>query len=213
MDICSLGAACVVNESDQYGLARATCQRVVDDNAASNEQGEDYGEMPIACALGLTALPAPPSEDGSCAEGVLEQDVGGFPGLVIAAWDTRCREVAGKMTGGDTCLHGTHADATNRAKFLSKDGSASVIVGNDLLLQLDRKNQVVTIAGFGALIQFDSEQMLLVAPDGKSQIVMKGGIIQLIGNVVLGNPRSGAVAPVAIGPTPGVVSTSVVACV
>lgn len=211
MDICSAGSSCVANDADKYGLPRASMQRFIDDNAPDDEKAEDFGEMPQAFALGLMALPAPASEDGTCAELVYESEVGGFPAIAVGGFDARCTDVAGKLTSGDTAVFGTHRDSAKRAKVLCKENALSLLVGNDLLLQLDRENKVFTISGFGALFQFDDEQVLITDPQGKSFIKMKDGVITLSGNVVLGNSAAGNVLPVAIGPTSGVVSTSVAA--
>ena len=212
MDICSISGGIVVNSAGQYGLPRASCQRIVQDDAPNNdERGEEFGDMPLACALGVMALPAPASSDGTSAEGVIEGDVGGFPGVVVGAWDARCTDVAGQLSPGDTCLHGTHPDATNRAKYFCKDGAASIVVGNDLILQLDRKNKSVTISAFGALFQITDTQTLITDPQGKAFISLKDGAIQISGNVVLGNATGGAVLPVlggASGPA-GIASLSV----
>lgn len=209
MDICSAGSSCVANDADKYGLPRASMQRFIDDDAPDGEKSEDYGEMPQAFALGFMALPSPASEDGTCAELVYETEVGGLPAIAIGGLDARCADVAGKLTPGDTVVFGTHTDATKRAKVLCKENALSLLVGNDLLLQLDRENKVFTISGFGALFQFDDEQVVIADPQGKGFIKMKNGVITLSGNVVLGNAAAGNVLPIAIGPSPGVVSTSV----
>jgi hypothetical protein len=198
MDLCSLGASTVVNDAGQYGLARASCQRIIEENVSDKEKGEDFGEMPIACALGITALPAPPSDDGTCAEGIIEPDVGGFPGVVVAAWDARTTDVAGQLSPGDTCLHGTHADATKRAKVFCKENLAAVIVGNDLALTLDRGAKAVTLAAFGHVLQVSENSILLAEKSGGNWIELKGGNNSIVGPTCIGGP--GAVAVVQAAP-------------
>jgi hypothetical protein len=218
MDLCTLGASTVVNATGQYGLARASCQRLIDDDAPNAEKGEDLGEMPIGCALGLTALPAPPDASGA-AEGIYERDVGGFGAVVVAGWDARAREVAGQMSPGDTCLHGTHSDATKRAKVFCKSNHLSLLVGNDVAVVIERENDPansrkpsVKINAFGQSFEMSAENGILLAGDGGAYIQIKGGSIAIVGNVALGN--SGAIAgPVAVGAgSASLASTSVFVC-
>jgi hypothetical protein len=191
MDLCTLGAATIVNATGQYGLPRANCQRVIDDTAENDEQAEDLGDASIACALGVTALPAPPDDTGA-AEGIFDVDVAGQAAIVVAAWDARSREVAGQMSPGDTCLHGTHSDATKRAKFFAKEDVAAIVVGNDIVLSLDRGGNTVTLAAFGHVLQVSKDSGILIAEkSGGNWIELKGGNNSIVGPTVIGGAGAG----------------------
>jgi hypothetical protein len=190
MDICALGAARVANDNGQFGLPRASLLRIVEDDGSNSGRGEDLGEMPISCALGVMALPAPADAKGH-AEGVFDTNVGGFPAAVVAAWDARCVDVAGQLSAGDTAVHGTHSDATKRAVLFCKENAAAVIVGNDLVLSLDRGQKAVTLAAFGHVLQVsDSGGILIAEKSGGNWIELKGGNNSIVGPTVIGGPTA-----------------------
>jgi hypothetical protein len=142
---------------------------------------EDMGEMPLMQALGLTALPAPPDEKGE-AELVAIEGVGGFTACAVGGRDTRCSDVAGKLKAGETCLHNTGGDAAKRSRVLLKEDCASIIVGNNLVLMLDRKNSKITITGFGHIFEMSTEQgITMMTKGGKSCLhLMDDGTIDII---------------------------------
>lgn len=211
-DIYRLGA-CTVYQDGASCIPQASTQRPLDEGEDETEV-EDLGQVPVACALGVTALPAPPDDNGT-AEGVVLEGVGGLTGTCVAAWDVRCAGVVGQMSPGDTALHGTHTDATKRAVTFCKENSYAVVVGGggekQVILSLDRENSLVMLSAFGGLIQWDDSELKIVAPGGKAMIVMtSAGLIQVLGNVFLGN-SSGAALPIALGNGASAVSTSVTA--
>lgn len=186
-DIYQLGA-CTVKKDGAFCIPQASLQLPLDESGDTFEVS-NLGEGPIACALGVTALPAPPA-DNLAAEGVVIENIGGLTGCCVAAWDTRASDVAGELSPGDTCLHGTHPDATKRARFFAKENLAAVIVGNDLVLSLDRGNEVVTLTAFGNVLEItpDSVKITQGGVDGSPSafIQIKDGTIYLAGNVIMG---------------------------
>lgn len=190
MFLCTAGASTITNATGQYGLARAVLKRVIDDDADNAEQGEDFGQQSIHCALGVTALNAPTDPTGA-AEFVCEE-VEGYSAIAVAGWDARAREVAGEMSPGDTCLHGTHADATKRAKFFAKEDVAAIVVGNDLILSLDRGGKTVTLAAFGHVLQVSEDSGILIAEkSGGNWIELKDGNNSIVGPTVIGGSDAG----------------------
>ena len=210
MDIVSSGPGVVTDPGGDYGLIRASLQRVVDDDEQSEGRVEDYGEMPVSCALGVMASPAPSTESGG-PEWIFDTDVGGFPAAAVAGWDARCREVAGQLSPGDTCLHGTHLDTTKRAKFHCKENLASITVGNDVSITVDRGKKDISITAFGLKLEMSDTNGILLCGDGGAYIQIKGGSISIVGNVAFGNTNpatAGSVAVIGSSGTP-VPSTSV----
>lgn len=161
-DVYTLGAARVTNPDGSFTSPVCHLTLEVDE---SSETREDLGEMPLMFGLGLTALPAPPDENGQ-ADGVAIEGVGGFNACVVGGRDTRCSDVAGKLKPGETCVHNTGGKAETRARVLLKENCAAVIVGNDLVQLLDRKNSKVQIIGFGHIFEISAGQGIVMTPKG-----------------------------------------------
>lgn len=193
-DIVSLGAAKTYDpETGAYTIPQATVRRVV--NPDDPTDVEDYGSLPITCALGVTAIPAAADETtGACAEGVLIEGVGGTNGTIVAAHDTRCADVAGQMSGGDTAVHSTGGDATKRSVAFCKENAYAVVIGGggekQVIFQLDRGGEAVTLSAWGNLIQITPDVVKLSqgGVDGSplAWIEIKGGAISLVGAVNTG---------------------------
>lgn len=139
-DVYTLGAARVTNPDGSF--TSPVCHLTLEVDESSETR--DLGEMPLTFGLGLTALPAPPDANGQ-ADGVAIEGVGGFNACVVGGRDTRCSDVAGKLKPGETCVHNTGGTAETRARVLLKENCAAIIVGNDLVQLLDRKNSKVQI--------------------------------------------------------------------
>jgi hypothetical protein len=177
-DIYTLGAARVIDDNGKP--IPPVCHVTLEVDKESGIR-EDQGEVPLAFALGLTSLPAPPDDNGQ-ADGVAIDGVGGFTSCVVGGRDTRCSDVTGKLKGGETCLHNTGGDASKRSRVLLKEDCAAIIVGNDVVQMLDRKNKKVTIAAFGHIYEMSTEQgITMMTKGGKSCIhLMEDGTIDII---------------------------------
>jgi uncharacterized protein (DUF2345 family) len=81
-----------------------------------------------------------------------------------------------------------------------------MMVGDDCVIAINRRDKKIAITGFGATIELSESGIVLA--EGGAAIVIKGGTISLIGNVVLGGMKPSA--PVLSGtplsplPSPGV---------
>jgi hypothetical protein len=148
----------------------------VDENDAP-----DTSDMPIMCALGVTALPWPSNDNGRAQ--AVKIDVSGTNGVVIAARDTRSAKVVAEMAPGESCLHSTGPDFDSR--FFAKDQVAAIVVGDDMAFSMDRKEKQVTISAFGAHFELSEENGICLMCDG-AMLQLKGGVISLVGQVVLG---------------------------
>jgi hypothetical protein len=195
LDIVDLGASSL----NDANVPVAQCQGApVDDGEAP-----DYGEVPLMCTLGLAARPAPAG--GGNAQGVVLDGVPGFGAVCVGAFDPRTADTYKSLGPGETAVFSTGGGFDSR--LLLKDQSASLIVGKDCVIGIDRKAQKISITGFGATVQLSAASGIVLAQGGAS-IVIKGGTIALLGNVVLGGRQP--LAPVLSGtpvtptPTPGV---------
>jgi len=197
LDLCTLGAAQLNPETN---VVTVQTLREFDD-----EQTEALGDAPMMCALGVTAIPLGPSDDGH-AEGITMSPCGPYASGIVGATDTRCADVVGRMKPGDTCVHNTGGTAETRSRGFFKENCASVIVGNDLVLMLDRKNSKITITGFGHIFEMSSAQgVLMMAKGGKNGIQLKeDGSVTIWGTTVnlggLTTPGTPATA-VVMGPS------------
>lgn len=182
-DILTLGAG-KTTTAGRFHPPTAQAKRILD---PSTGEAEELGDVTMMGALGVTALPAVPTSDGE-AEGLCFQGVGGSnTGYCFAAHDPRAADVVGEMGPGDTCLHGTHPDATNRARVFCKDGILALIVGNDLVMTLDRKSGAVSLAAFGNMIQVTSDGITLADSSGGAWMQVAGGACNIIGPTSIGN--------------------------
>lgn len=141
----------------------------------------DYGDVPLMCGLGLAARPAPADENGA-AQGVVVDNVPGFEAVCIGAFDARAADSYKRLGPGETAVFSTGAGFDSR--ILLKDQSASIIVGNDCTIVVDRKERKTSIACGGQLLELSRDGIRMAG--GGAQIAMSGGTISLVGQVVLG---------------------------
>lgn len=185
-DIYTLGAARVTDASGSNILPVVKLQLEVDPESGD---AEDFGEVPLMPCLGLTALPAPPDDDGR-AEGLAIEGVGGFTAVVAGARDARCVDVVGQLGPGETALHSTGGSAGKRSRVFCKENSLSGLIGTDTGWVLDRGEGLFTITINKQIrIQIDdSAKKITVAPNGnKAWIEIVDGTINLMGGVNGGN--------------------------
>jgi hypothetical protein len=148
---------------------------------ADENDAPDIGDAIMTCALGVTALPWPSNDNGR-AQGV-KVDVPGTNGVIVGARDTRSAKVVAEMSAGESCLHSTGPDFDSR--FFAKDQLAAIVVGDDMAFSMDRKEEQITVSAFGHHFEISKENGILMMCDG-AMIQMKGGVISLVGQVVLG---------------------------
>jgi hypothetical protein len=120
----------------------------------------DEGEVPFMCALGLTALPAPKDASGH-AEGNFEP-APCYGSVCVGARDTRCSDVYGKLKAGETAVYNTGGDVSKRSRLLLKEDCASIIVGNNVVVMVDRKNSKIQIAAFGHMFQMTTNDGIVM---------------------------------------------------
>jgi hypothetical protein len=174
-DWCTLGSSSL-DESTNSLLVQ--CKAA----ALGSDEAPDYGDTPIACALGVTARPAP-ADDRGAAEALVDTGVPGLDGVVTAARDTRSADVVANLGPGETALHSTGKDFDSRV--FCKDQILALVIGDDLVMVMDRKEKKISIAGFGLAFEM-SEKQGIVLSDGGAGIQIKDGTVSITGQVVLG---------------------------
>ena len=186
LDICNLTAG----ELDSTTNA-VTVRATVD---LTDEPGdvEHFGNVGMFGQLGVSALPAPATDDGkSRAEGVVIRNIAGSNGAVIGARDTRSASVYANLQSGDTCLHATDENAS--AQFQAKANRQAITItkdsgGDTMIINLDGKNDKIQIAAFGFIFEVDkaADRLFMCTPSGGASIMMQKDTISLIGKIILG---------------------------
>lgn len=198
-DIIDIGSAALDAKTNVLLVQAKTTAIGVDADDAP-----DIGDAPIACALGVTAFPAPANENGY-AQGVKTELPGTTGGWITAARDTRVADVVAQLGAGETCLHSTGKAFDSRV--FCKDQLLALIVGDDMAVVVDRKNKKITLSAFGGHFEISESDGVYMAHEGAMARV-KDGMFQALGQVVLGGgtpvaPMAMMVGGIAV-PAPGV---------
>ena len=208
---CELGAATVKD-----GVLFARCK-----GGAVDESGgaPDFGDTPMCCALGVTAIPYPPTDEGA-AEGLVDRTVPGFDAIITAARDTRTAKVIGNGKPGDVIVHSTGPqqaaqlqckEEKRQLAALTKNASGKTIM---LLLDGDGDGKIqITMAGAMFQIDGSSGDISLLNKAGAG-ILIQGGNVHVIGNPVLGagNPPLCFMLGPPTGSPGGPASAPLIAC-
>lgn len=176
IDLVDLGTSKLDPKTNALLVQAKTAQCGEDENDAPG-----FDDTPVACALGVTALPWPSNDNGR-AQGI-KVDAPGTSGWIIAARDPRDAKVVAEMSPGESALHSTGPGFDSR--FFAKDQVAAIVVGDDMAFSMDRKEKQVTISAFGCHFEISEENGILLMGDG-AMLQIKDGTISLVGKVVLG---------------------------
>lgn len=183
--IVDLGASEVDSEN---GAATAQCVPA---------SGAPYNETPVFQCLGVTSIAAPAEVDADgevtdAAQGIMLTGLSGADGVLIGARDTRHDNPAGAMSPGETCVHSTGKGFESR--LLCKDQLVCLIVGDDTVLLLDRKERKFQVAIDGMIVEASRENGISMAEPGGAALVLKDGNATLKGKAVfLGENPTAAV--------------------
>lgn len=204
--ICDMGAASL----DGDGVLLVQCKGDAVD--AGGTAAPDFGLAPMMCALGLTAMPYPATDEGS-AEALVGDGIPGLDGVVIGARDTRTAKIVGNLQPGDTVLHSTGPQQAAQVQLKEKKRQAVFRTvdtrGKDMALVLDGKNDKVQLTAFGHMFEMNRDAIVLTHRGGAT-LVLDANLIALLSTVVLGGKtpfapvHSGAGVGSTSIPTPGV---------
>jgi len=205
---CDLGPGAL----DEDGNLLVQCK-----DAPVSEDGTapDFGDTPIMCALGLTAMPFPATEEGS-AEAIVADDLPGVDGVVIGARDVRTANIVGNLKPGDTVLHSTGPEQA--AQIQLKEEKRQVVArtkdtrGKDMAVVVDGKNDKVSVTAMGMLIEMSRDNGVNVVGTGGAGIQLVDGKVIFTGQVFFQRTPLGSVLvapnpaspPAGSVPVPGV---------
>jgi len=154
----------------------------------------DYGRAPMMCALGLIAMPAPANENGA-AEGLVDEDILGLDGAVIASRDARMSDVVGKMKPGDTVLTTTGAQHAACIHLKEEERQVAHITkdsrGRTMMALLDGKNDKVQISACGAHIEITPDGNIILSSAAGNGLLIDGSGFHVIGKLTNGTPVPG----------------------
>lgn len=169
--------------------------------------------------LGLISIPVESNGDGS-AQAITEEISG--EEVVTSIKDERFSDAVGNLSQGDTALYS--AGPNRASKVILKDSKRIATISTltedeydlAIILNGEKGNLNITVPDVG-IISMSKENGILLGDD-QSFIKIKGGIIEISGNVILGSGVLNAPVPVLTGvpvsppttPILGIPSTSVV---
>ncbi len=165
-------------------LVRCKGPSVSDDD---DEQRPDYGELPFFGCPGVTSKPAPADKDGTAAEYAVEK-VPGSDGIVVGGRDVRTADVIEELGDGETCLHATGKGFGSRV--FCKDNLVAIVVGDDVVINIDRREQKIQIAAFEQMFEMNgkTKEINLTTGDaglqiGHGKVIVHGELVPGKGNV------------------------------
>jgi len=150
---------------------------------------DSLGEIDAIQCLGVMANPAAADEKGH-AEGLVEEGVGGLPAVALGGRDTRVAKLAGTLKPGDTVLHST--GPSQSALVMCKESKRQVVLATKnkrdetQAIVLDGAAEKLQIAVNGCMFEIADGGFTLTDASGRGSIMVRNGVINLIGTVVVG---------------------------
>lgn len=195
---------CTISDAKLNGETNVLTVEPSRETGVDDEREPVGTEAPIVQCLGVTSVPADPTAEGH-AEGVVMSPCGPYTSAVVGGTDTRCADVVGQMTKGDTALHGTHAAADKRAAVFCKENLLAILVGKDTAIVVDRGSGAITINDAnGNQIEMSADNGIMLVEQGGAWLQLKDGAItmaqtglNLAGAVSIGNATAMPIAKAA----------------
>ncbi len=193
-DIIDIGSS-KLDEDTNVLLVQAKAAQMGDDE----DDAPAYDDVPVYGQLGLQARPFHKTDEGN-AQGIVDTSLPGTSGAITAMRDARAAsaKVIEELGEGETVLHATGPGFD--ARVYCKDQMVAIIVGDDVAIVIDRKNKQVTSTAFGTHIEQSEANGIAMAEDGGASFQMKGGVVCITGQVILGGRTP--IAAVHYGPLP-----------
>lgn len=174
VDTVNVGASGLLDS----GVPWASCKGApVDENEAP-----DYGQTPVSWGWGFASRPYRQNGEGFAVGFTV--DAPGYDGVLVGGYDPRAANAYGNLGEGETAVFATGKGFDSRAIF--GDRVFSLMVGDDLIVQIDAKKKRIIANTPGGSLQLGSGGASLVDETGKASITCKGGVVTILGKVVLG---------------------------
>lgn len=164
----------------------------------------DFGKTPVATGLGVTARWYHKTDEGS-AVAVVDTSLPGQNGWIVGIMDRRAAsaKVVEQLGEGETAVHSIGLGFDSRT--FHKNQLWAAMVGDDTAIVIDRDEKRISISGFGMHWELSEANGACMFDETGAGIQIKGGMVCITGQVVLGGRTP--LGAVQFGPTP-VVGTS-----
>lgn len=153
-----------------------------------DDDAPDYGRAPVAFGFGFAGRPYRQNEEGFAVGFSVEAP--GYDGVLVGGYDPRAAGAYGNLGEGETAVFATGDKFDARAIF--GDRVVSIMVGDDMLLQIDAKKKRFIANTPGGSLQLGSGGATLVDETGSASITCKGGTVTILGNIALGTNAPGS---------------------
>jgi hypothetical protein len=166
-----------------------------------------YDDTPVYGLLGITARPFHKTDEGN-AQGIVDTSLPGTSGVITSMRDAReaSSKVVEELGEGETALHSTGPGYD--ARVFCKKQMVAIMVGDDVAVVVDREEKKVSITAFGQHFELSDQNGINMVADGAG-IQIKGGMVIITGQVVLGGRTPVAAVQMGPGPVAGVTGSTV----
>jgi hypothetical protein len=197
MELVDLGASGLDEESNSIWVQ---CKGI----EVADGEAPDFGKTPYLPCLGVAARPAAANDKGN-AQGVVV-NVAGFDGVCVGAHDPRAAKIFGKLEPGETAVFST-GDGFD-SQILFKNQLLAIIVGDDMVIVVDRKKKQIVLNAEGCAVQVGGGNgILLLDETGVAGLQLQGGKAMLFGTQTIVGGKT-AVTPVAMQAAGAIGATS-----
>ena len=164
-----------------------------------DEDAPDFGDVPFANALGITARPRQHDKDGG-PELIVDDSVPGVDGVAVGGRDTTTADVTAALGDGETCLHSTGKGFLSRV--FCKKQAVAIVVGSGVGMNISAKQKKIQMFAPEMMLELNwgSKEIGIFA--GGTGLQIGNGIVRVLGGDLVfgaGNPP----LKVMLGPTTG----------
>lgn len=175
--------------------------------AKSEQMGDDpddapgYDDIPLVTSIGLSYRHYPRTAEGA-AQGIVDTGLAGANGWCTNTRDRRAAscKVYEQLAEGETAVHSTGPGFDSRT--FHKDQLWAAMVGDDCAIVIDRKEERITITGFGVAFEISRGNGVVLSDDEGASIQIKNGTVCITGKVVLGGRTPGGLVQFSSTPVP-----------
>lgn len=161
---------------------------------------DDFGDVPFAMAIGLTARPREVDDPEDAPEIVIDDDAPGLDGVAVGGRDASTADVTAALGAGETCLHSTGKGFASRV--FCKDKLVAIVVGDGTGFQIDAKKQIIQLFGFGMILEFNKKAKEIRLDSGGTGIQIGNGAVRIYGGDLLFGSGNAPLS-VMLGPATG----------
>lgn len=152
----------------------------------TDDDAPDYGKIPVATGLGVTARWFPKTDEGS-AIGIVDTSLPGQNGWLVGVMDRRAAsaKIVEQLAEGETATHSTGPGFDSRT--FHKDQLWAAMVGDDCAIVVDRKNKRISASIAGLHFEISADNGACLVSESGALLQLKGDVACITApNIVLG---------------------------